>query len=245
MNWERFYPPPQVSTEVVSREQIPDSPSGPPTEIEAVEIRYRRVGRPMSYRLISLAGFGGLESWFRSQAIQRLHLKEGDSVLDVACGRGGNFPYLERAVGEEGRIVGMDYSRTMLAGAEELLRERGWSNVELTRMDAAEMPFEGEFDGAICTVAMAVIPRWRHALRRMVAATRAGRRIAILDGRLGRGIYRAWNPYVRLFASLVGAHLDRDIPLECNRLLPDAREESLGPYYFVVSGSRTHTSPTM
>ncbi|OGS59927.1 MAG: hypothetical protein A3K59_08135 [Euryarchaeota archaeon RBG_19FT_COMBO_69_17] len=207
------------------------------SDVERVRARYDVVGRRWAYGAVSVLGFSGLEPILRERAVLRLGLRLGDRVLDVACGRGGNVRHLERAVGPSGRIVGIDYSPTMLAGATRLVRARGWENVELVRGDVSEMDFREAFDGVLCTNAMSVIPRWEDAIRRMAVAARPSGRIAILDGRLLTGAGRVWNPYIRLFAHVVAADLGRDIPGACRAVLSDVEEEALlGGSYFVVSG---------
>jgi ubiquinone/menaquinone biosynthesis C-methylase UbiE len=199
------------------------------------------VGSRWAWNALSLAGFQGWEPSIRRQTVAHLALQPGDAVLDVACGRGSNFPYLQCAVGERGRIVGVDYSATMLAGAEALIRKKRWTNVELVRADAATIGYAGEFDGALCTIALTVIPGWQEALRRMVAAVRPGKRIAVMDGHRASGLMRLGAPYARLFAQIAAADLDRDVQGECRKLLVDVREESrMFGTYFIMSGEGSH-----
>ena len=207
-------------------------------ELDRVEKAYRRVGSRWAWNALSFAGFQGWEPSLRRRTVEHLELQAGDVVLDVACGRGSNFPYLERAVGDEGRIVGLDYSATMLAGAEELVRKRGWKNVELVQANAAQMTYREEFDGALCTIAMTVIPGWQEALRRMAAAVRPGKRIAIMDGCRATGVMRLGDPYARLFARITDADLSRDEQAISRSLLVDVRKESrMFGLYFIVSGT--------
>jgi SAM-dependent methyltransferase len=70
------------------------------------------------------------EGW-RRRAVERLELREGDSVIDVACGTGLSLPLLRSQVGPSGRIVGVDLSREMLDQARELIAAEGWQNVTL------------------------------------------------------------------------------------------------------------------
>ena len=207
-------------------------------DLERIETAYRRIGSRWAWNALSFTGFQGWEPSIRKRAVEHLDLQPGDAVLDLACGRGSNFPYLQRAVGGQGRIVGVDYSATMLAGAEELVRKKHWSNVELLRGDAAELKYDSAFDGALCTIAMTVIPGWQEALRRMVAAVRPGKRIAIMDGRRPTGVARIGTPYARLFSRIVVADLDRDVQDECRHHLSDIREETrMFGNYFVISGT--------
>lgn len=61
------------------------------------------------YRLIGLR----LEA-YRLRAVELLHLKRGDCVVDLACGTGLSFPLLVDRIGPEGRLIGVDLSSGML-----------------------------------------------------------------------------------------------------------------------------------
>jgi ubiquinone/menaquinone biosynthesis C-methylase UbiE len=62
-------------------------------------------------------------------------------------------------------------------------------------MDAAAMTFEKEFDGALFTLGLRVIPGWRDALENMVAAVKPGGRVATLDARyIKRGLGESLTP---------------------------------------------------
>lgn len=54
--------------------------------------------------LYRLAGMR-IETYHR-RAVEGLCLKLGDTVVDLGCGTGLNFRYLQTAVGADGRIVG-------------------------------------------------------------------------------------------------------------------------------------------
>jgi len=208
------------------------------SDLNRVEKAYRRVGSRWAWNVVSFAGFQGFEPAIRRRTVEHLTLQPGSAVLDVACGRGSNFPYLQRVVGGQGRIVGVDYSETMLAGAEQQVRKQGWTNVELVHGDAAAIAYSDEFDGALCTIAMTVIPGWREALCALVAAVRPGGRIAIMDGCRPTGLARIGAPYALLFSRIVAADLSRDVRGECRALLADIREEMrMFGTYFIISGT--------
>src|SRR5215467_13151484 len=62
------------------------------------------------------SGILGLDA-FRREAVQRLELKRGDLVVDIGCGTGLNFALLQEAIGETGRIIGVDLTDAMLEQA--------------------------------------------------------------------------------------------------------------------------------
>jgi hypothetical protein len=87
----------------------------------------------------------------RLRAVRALGLRPGASVVEIGCGTGLNFPSIERAVGPEGRIVGVDLSDSMLAQAQHRIDTNGWSNISLVHTDAAEFEFPTGVDGILAT----------------------------------------------------------------------------------------------
>src|SRR5215471_11154819 len=67
----------------------------------------------------------------RRGAVQALGLRPGDSVIDIACGTGLNFPLIEEVIGVAGRIVGVDLTDAMLARAQQRIETNRWSNASL------------------------------------------------------------------------------------------------------------------
>ena len=134
---------------------------------------YRR--RAASYHLtdyLFLGQFPRIE--MRKKVVQMTGLKPGDTVLDFACGTGSNYPYIMERIGSTGRLVGVDYSPDMLREAGKLVEQHGWKNVELVQSDAAEMKFKSQFDVVICTLGLAVIPRYEQAMERAMVALKPG-----------------------------------------------------------------------
>src|SRR6266700_5871310 len=85
----------------------------------------------------------------RQKAVELLNLKEGDRVLDVGCGPGGSFPYLVRAVGQSGQVVGVEISPEISINARRRIEKKGWRNVEVIEAAAQEVHLTGTFDGLL------------------------------------------------------------------------------------------------
>jgi ubiquinone/menaquinone biosynthesis C-methylase UbiE len=117
----------------------------------------------------------------RRRAVQALGLHPGDSVIDIACGTGLNFPLLEEAIGPDGRIVGVDLTDAMLAEAQERIETNGWRNISLVQADAAEFHFPTEPDAILSTYALTQVPECALVIAHGAAALSAGGRWVVLD----------------------------------------------------------------
>ncbi len=104
------------------------------------------------------SGIHGLDA-FRREAVERLELKRGDLVVDLGCGTGLNFALLQEAIGETGRIIGVDLTDAMLEQARRRVAKAGWKNVELVQADAACYAFPAQVNGILSTFALTFVPQ--------------------------------------------------------------------------------------
>jgi ubiquinone/menaquinone biosynthesis C-methylase UbiE len=141
-------------------------------------------------------GKGSRGSWalsrrscLRKRAVDQLKLRQGDRVLEVGCGTGRNFPFLQDAVGPEGRIYGVDLSEGMLRRARKLCQRWQWTNFVLIEVDAADYASEEPFDGVLFSFSYNVMPHHRSVLRQVWKQLRPGGRLVIVDARLPPGLF--------------------------------------------------------
>ncbi|AZC13151.1 methyltransferase domain-containing protein [Microbacterium sp. ABRD28] len=159
----------------------------------------------------------------RVAGIGLMDLRAGDVVLDLGCGTGLNFPLLHAAVGDRGRIVGVDRSTDMLAVARERVRREGWTNVTLIEADAAELDVEdvrarvaeatgrgraGAVDAVLSTYVLSVMRGGAaDAWRRAVTLVRPGGVLAVVDMQPPTGRWRILAPLAHLACALGGADI--------------------------------------
>jgi ubiquinone/menaquinone biosynthesis C-methylase UbiE len=133
-------------------------------------------------RLYPLPGYP--QQTQRRRAIRALGLRQGDTVVDIACGTGQNFPFLEQAIGPEGRIVGVDLTDAMLVEAQDRIEDNGWSNVSLVQADAAAFDFPAGVDAILSTYALTQVPGCGDVIAHGAAALRPSGRWVVLDLKL-------------------------------------------------------------
>ncbi len=130
----------------------------------------------------------GFREWaYRKRAVGALALEEGDTVVEIGCGTGLNLPLLRRAVGPQGRVIGVDMTDAMLERANERVERHGWTNVELVLSDAAAYEFPSEVAGILSTFALTLVPEYDTVVRRGAGALRPGGTWAVLDLRIPDG----------------------------------------------------------
>lgn len=122
-----------------------------------------------------------LQRAHRRRAVQALRLRPGDSVVEIGCGTGLNFPLIRQEIGPGGRIVGVDLTDAMLAQAQRRIETNGWSNVSLVQADAAEFEFPTGVDAILATYAHSLLPECRQVIAHGAAALSAGGRWVVLD----------------------------------------------------------------
>jgi demethylmenaquinone methyltransferase/2-methoxy-6-polyprenyl-1,4-benzoquinol methylase len=139
----------------------------------------------------------------RRRAVAALELAPGQSVIELCVGTGRNLDLLVAAVGLQGRVVGVDASRGMLAQAQRLVERRGWRNVTLLQQDVRELDVEGDFDGVLFSLSYSVIPDPRPALARAWAVLVPGGRLAVMDlGFTQARLARLLDPVAKLLQQL-------------------------------------------
>jgi SAM-dependent methyltransferase len=108
-------------------------------------------------------------------------IREGDAVVDVACGTGDPAFAISRLVGERGRVVGLDVTRAMIDRAAAIARELGVRNVEFRAIDdECRLGVEpGAFDAITCRHGLMYMPNPQAAARAWRGALRSGGRIAV------------------------------------------------------------------
>jgi ubiquinone/menaquinone biosynthesis C-methylase UbiE len=146
------------------------------------------------------------EHALRRHAVDALGLRRGDTVVDIACGTGLNFPLIEAMIGPDGRIIGVDLTDAMLEQARARIDAHGWRNVTLMQADAADVDLPPDVNAILSTYALTQIPECAEVIAHCAAALSPGGRCVVLDVKFPdnapRWLVRFVVAVVRPFASI-------------------------------------------
>jgi ubiquinone/menaquinone biosynthesis C-methylase UbiE len=182
---------------------------------------------------------------YRRSAVERLLLHGGETVLDIACGTGVNFPLLEKFVGPRGRIVGVDVSPEMLGQAEERARRAGWRNVTLIEDHAERAELPAEADAALFSLTHDVLQS-PAAVENVVRALRPRGRVASFGAKWAPRWRVPVNAYVWFIArKYVTTFAGFDRPWrQLERFVPGLQVEEGGFGGIYVAWGEIEPSPT-
>ena len=184
---------------------------------------------------------GFRERAYRRRAVRALRAQPGATILELGCGTGLNFELIERVVGPDGRVIGVDMTDAMLVQARRRVERHGWRNVSLVESDIARYEWPAGIAGVISSFALTLVPECDAVIGRAVHALAAGGRLVVLDLK-----EPAWAPRWLVTSAAwltrpfgVTADLARRRPWAAmSRLLTDFRLENLYfGFAYVASGT--------
>ncbi len=117
---------------------------------------------------------------FGTETVSRIGLHVGDSVVDLCCGAGASAIPAARAVGAEGRVLGIDVAAPLLHLARVRAARENLANVTFTQSDATRTGLRaGACDAVICVFGVFFAPDMPAFVAEMRRLLRPGGCLAI------------------------------------------------------------------
>jgi demethylmenaquinone methyltransferase/2-methoxy-6-polyprenyl-1,4-benzoquinol methylase len=163
-------------------------------------------------RVAAVLSFGQDPRW-RKAMVETVGATESERVLDVASGTGMVAQALVRRYGC--RVVGLDQSEQMLAGAQEKLASDAQlaQRVSLVCGEAERLPFEDEqFDHLTFTYLLRYVDDPATTMVELARVVKPGGRVASLEFAVpGNAVWRlAWRLYTRMGLPTLGRLVSRE-----------------------------------
>lgn len=117
---------------------------------------------------------------WRTDMMLKMNVEEGKTALDVCCGTADWTIALAKAVGPTGKVIGLDFSESMLAAGKP--KTVGYSNIELVQGNAMALPYEdNSFDYVTIGFGLRNVPNYETVLSELYRVVKPGGMVACLD----------------------------------------------------------------
>ncbi len=109
-------------------------------------------------------------------------MKSGDTVVDLGSGAGNDCFVARSAVGESGRVIGIDMTEAMVAKARTNAEKLGFTNVEFRLGDIDSMPIaDNTADVVVSNCVMNLVPNKQKAFAETFRIIKSGGHFSISD----------------------------------------------------------------
>ncbi len=169
---------------------------------------YEKKAKDYDFHLNYYPFFGIDIKQYQMDAANALELYEGDTVVELGCGTGLNFPFLLDIIGTTGKIIGVDITKNMLEQAEKRVEENGWKNVEFVHCDIAEYKIPKDVDGILSTGAITYSPSYDKVIKNGYDSLKSGKRFVIVDYKKPSGPTKIFTPIVLFLAKSFGVKIE-------------------------------------
>jgi demethylmenaquinone methyltransferase / 2-methoxy-6-polyprenyl-1,4-benzoquinol methylase len=148
------------------------------------EQRVHRVFESISEKydfMNTVISFQRHKAW-RKDTMKRMQVKKGADALDVCCGTADWTIAMADAVGQSGKVVGLDFSANMLKVGQQKVKEQNYSNIELVQGNAMELPFKDNmFDYVTIGFGLRNVPDYLTVLKEMYRVVKPGGKVVCLE----------------------------------------------------------------
>jgi SAM-dependent methyltransferase len=104
----------------------------------------------------------GLFGYLTRELARVSGVKEGMTVYDIGCGTGASTITLAELVGNDGRVIGIDFSEPMLDAARAKVKDSG--TIEFMACDAVHLKENAEVDAILFNASIFLMPDMEQAL---------------------------------------------------------------------------------
>jgi ubiquinone/menaquinone biosynthesis C-methylase UbiE len=146
---------------------------------------------------------------------QFAQIKKGDTVLDLGSGAGNDCFVARAIVGETGKVLGLDFSDTMLEKAHENVKKLGFTNVEFFKGDIEEMPISSDtIDVVVSNCVLNLVPDKKKAFSQIYRVLKPEGHFSISDVVLKGTLPKGLKDDAVMYAGCVAGAVQKDEYLE-------------------------------
>ena len=142
-------------------------------------------------------------------------IKKGDVVIDLGSGAGNDCFIARAEAGEDGRVIGIDFTEAMIGKARKNAAARGFQNVEFRSGDIEQMPVTSNFANVIVSnCVLNLVPNKNGVFAEIFRVLKPGGHFSISDVVLTGHLPTALREAAEMYAGCVSGASQKEVYLE-------------------------------
>lgn len=142
---------------------------------------------------------------------QFAQIKKGDTVLDLGSGAGNDCFVARAETGETGKVIGVDFSPTMLKKARQNADNLGYNNVEFREGDIETMPVsDNSVDVIVSNCVLNLVPNKKAVFTEMYRVLKDNGHFSISDIVLLGDLPEALQKDAEMYAGCVSGAIQKE-----------------------------------
>lgn len=142
-------------------------------------------------------------------------IKVGDTVIDLGSGAGNDAFIARRIVGENGKVLGIDFTEAMLAKARTNAEKLNFNNVEFRLGDIDDMPVTSNYaDVIVSNCVLNLVPNKHKVISEIFRVLKPGAHFSISDIVLEGALPAKWKEVAEFYAGCVSGAIQKQVYLE-------------------------------
>lgn len=142
---------------------------------------------------------------------QHAHLQPGETVVDLGSGAGIDVFIAAKAVGPQGKVIGVDMTPEMVARAQANAARSSFRNVEFRLGEIEALPVDGNsVDVVLSNCVINLVPDKRRAFAEIYRVLKPGGRFSISDMVTYGDVPADLRQDMELWAGCIAGALDRE-----------------------------------
>ncbi len=142
-------------------------------------------------------------------------IKKGDVVIDLGSGAGNDAFIARHETGEDGKVIGVDFTPAMIERARQNAAVRGFNNVEFVQGDIENMPLAANLaDVVVSNCVLNLVPDKNNVIKEIYRVLKPGGHFSIsdivLEGELPKEIREA----AEMYAGCVSGAIQKSVYME-------------------------------
>ena len=142
-------------------------------------------------------------------------IKRGNTVIDLGSGAGNDCFVARNETGEDGRVIGIDFTPAMLEKARANAQKLGFSNVEFRQGDIENMPVSDNMaDVVVSNCVLNLVPNKDQVFKEIFRVLKQGGHFSISDVVLVGELPEALCKDAEMYAGCVAGAIQKDAYLQ-------------------------------